>query len=156
MINAYGALAFLYMRSKRHARWPVEALRLIMQPPIDLQQLRIFNQDGIPRAACSWAHLSAEAEALLVQGEILRPAQWRSGDRLWLMEVIAPYEQGSGGQVLRAFMRGLPEQIQRFRYLRIDNNNQVKKIVEINRRGSGWSAPVVARNLKELDSGRRN
>jgi len=157
MIGAYGALAFLYMRSKRHARWPVEALRLIVQPPIDLQQLRIFNQDGIPRAACSWAHLSPEAEALLVGGEILKPAQWRSGDSMWLMEVIAPYEQGSGGRVLRAFMRDLPKKIQRFRYLRVENNNRAVKIVEFNRRESGgWHAPVIAKTLKELGSGRRH
>ena len=153
-LRGYGALAFLYMRSPRYANWPVKALRLFIQPPIDLKQGRLFHHDGIPRAACTWAHLSPEVEEAWVNGDLPKPAQWLSGDSLWLMDIVAPYGQGSGGQALRAFMRNLPEKITRFRYLRVDKSGKLKKIVEIKRReGGGWHAPVVAKTLKELNNG---
>ncbi len=154
-LRAYGALAFLYMRSPRYANWPFGALRLLLQPPIDLRQTRLFNHDGIPRAACIWANFSPEAEENWVNGNLPQPTHWRSGKSLWLMDIVAPYGQGSGGQVLRAFMRDLPEKITRFRYQRVDKGRRPMKIVEINRReGGGWHAPVVARTLKELNNGR--
>lgn len=154
MLNGYGALAFLYLRAPRYADWPVKALRLFIQPPIDLRQGRLFFHDGIPRAACTWAHFSPEVEANWVNGALPKPAQWRSGPVVWLMDIVAPYGQGSGGQVLRAFMLGLPEKITRFRYLRVDDSGNLEKIVEIKRReGGGWHAPVIAKTLKELNDG---
>lgn len=151
MLKQYAALAFLYLRSPRYADWPVKALRLVMQPPIDLKQARLFFHDGIPRGACTWAHLGDEAEAELVRGELLTPAQWRSGPNLWLMDIVAPYGQGSGGQMLRVFMRGLPEKILRFRYMRVDANGKLRKIVDFKRRDTGgWHAPVIARDLSTL------
>lgn len=107
-ITAYGGLCFLYMHSTRHAGWSVQQLRRIVQPPIDLKQAKIFYYEGVPRAACTWAHLDDAAERQLLLGQPLTPAQWRSGPNLWLMEIIAPYEQGTGARAFRAFMEHIP------------------------------------------------
>ena len=41
--------------------------------------------------AVLWAFLSEEAEAKLSQTPMrLRPDEWKSGDRCWVVEVIAP------------------------------------------------------------------
>ena len=143
-IQAYGALSFLYMRSPRHAKWPVEALRRIVQPPVDLKQARIFSYEGVPRAAVTWAHLSEEAEQQLLAGELIRPAQWRSGPRLWMMEVVAPYQQGTGATVFRTFMEHIPEATDTFRYMRVDAEGKVRRIVESTRlHDNSWGARII-------------
>ena len=148
-LQAYGGLSFLYLRSPRHAAWPVKNLRLIIQPPIDLHQSRIFYHEGVPRAACTWAHLSDEAQARVIKSDPITPSQWRSGRNLWLMEIIAPYNQGSGARVFRTFMRHVPQEITRFRYLRVDADGSPPRIMQVDRpAGSAWRAPRV---IQETD-----
>jgi cytolysin-activating lysine-acyltransferase len=61
-------------------------------PPILLGQYRIFRSEGRV-AAC--AALSETAEARLQEPDAgLAPAEWKSGDRLWLVNLFAP--QGHG------------------------------------------------------------
>lgn len=142
-ITAYGGLCFLYMHSSRHAGWSVQQLRRIVQPPIDLKQAKIFYYEGVPRAACTWAHLDDAAERQLLLGQPLTPAQWRSGPNLWLMEIIAPYEQGTGARAFRAFMEHIPAGISRFRYARVDANGKIRRFVESTRLADGaWGAKI--------------
>ena len=61
-LQLYGALAFLYFHSARHRRWPLESLRLILQPPVDLDQAKIFYHEGAPRGAITWGLLDEAAE----------------------------------------------------------------------------------------------
>lgn len=148
-ISAYGALCFLYMRSPRHAEWSVRQLRRIVQPPIDLMQARIFYYDGVPRAACTWAHLDEETERQVMAGKPLTPAQWRSGPKLWLMEIIAPYEQGTGASAFRAFMDNIPEKIESFRYMRLNESGEIKRIIESTRlHDRSWGAKTLT-NIME-------
>ncbi|WJS85371.1 toxin-activating lysine-acyltransferase [Paracoccus sp. TOH] len=148
-ISAYGALSFLYMHSSRHLDWPLRDIRRIVQPPIDLKQARIFYYDGVPRAACTWAHLNGEAERQFLAGAPLRPAQWRSGPRLWLMEIVAPYEQGTGANAFRAFIEHIPEGIKSFRYLRVSGAGEVRRVVESTRlRDRSWGAKILTTALE--------
>src|SRR5262245_54605554 len=70
--------------------------------PVILQQFRMFYQDAPageggkrPIGVALWARVSEEVEARLAQGVTkLRPQDWKSGERLWVVEVIAPF----GGQ----------------------------------------------------------
>ena len=78
--------------------------------PVILQQFRMYYQNAAPaeggqrligvlrqRASkmALWARVSAEVEAMLEQGTTrMRPQDWKSGDRLWVVEIIAPF----GGQ----------------------------------------------------------
>ena len=143
-ISAYGALCFLYMHSACPADWPVFALRRIMQPAIDLTRARIFFHEGVPRAACTWAHLRPGVEARMLAGQPIRSNGWRSGLRLWLMEIIAPYEQGTGAMVFRTFMKEIPERIRSFRYRRIGKNGKPARIMEASRlEGGSWRARII-------------
>lgn len=148
-ISAYGALCFLYMHSPRHSALSVQNLRRIVQPPIDLRQARIFYYEGVPRAACTWAHLDDKAEQQLLAGQPLAPAQWRSGPQLWLMEIIAPYEQGTGAQAFRAFMKNIPSGIKNFRYARLGSSGGVRRTTESTRLdGGGWGAKILPQMAK--------
>lgn len=155
-ISAYGALSYLFMRSPRYVDWSVGMLRRVIQPPIDLKQTKIFYYDGYPRAACIWAHLNDSAEQQLLEGHFLRPAQWRSGPKLWLMEIIAPYEQGTGARAFRGFMKNIPDTIKNFRYMRIGADGRPKRVIESSRiHGKSWSAKVLPSiaTKKELSNG---
>lgn len=150
-IAAYGALCFLYMHSTRHAGWSVQHLRRIVQPPIDLRQARIFYYDGVPRAACTWAHLDDAAEHQLLLGQPLTPAQWRSGPNLWLMEIIAPYGQETGAKAFRAFMDHIPKGIKSFYYARVNASGKIKRVVESTRLGDGAWGAKIRPNIMERD-----
>jgi cytolysin-activating lysine-acyltransferase len=45
----------------------------------------------LPVAFVSWARLSEEAEKKFITTQKLSPADWKSGDRLWLVDVVTPF-----------------------------------------------------------------
>lgn len=143
-LQLYGALAFLYFHSVRHRRWPLESLRLILQPPVDLDQAKIFYHEGAPRGAITWGLLDEAAEQSLLRGEMLKPAQWHSGRNFWLMEVLAPYEQGTGPRMIRWVKDNLPDTVDRFRFMRTGADNRLKRTVESRRLdGKSWGAQIL-------------
>lgn len=67
-------------------------LEWFVLPPILLGQFRILYEKRRAVALATWGLLSPEAEKR--PGEPsprLSPADWKSGDRLWLVSVIAPF-----------------------------------------------------------------
>lgn len=53
-----------------------------------------LSKDGLeqaPLGVAIWPHLSAEAEAKIDRGQKLELGDWKSGDRLWLLELISPF-----------------------------------------------------------------
>ena len=50
----------------------------------------------IPTALATWALLSEDAEARIIEFGIrkLAPADWKSGDRLWLMDLLVAVGNG--------------------------------------------------------------
>lgn len=133
-LRAYGDFAFLYLRSDFHRNLPLHLARLGIQPAIDLGYYKVFHVDGIPRYGVTWAFLSDEAEEKLKAGQVLAPAEWRSGPNMWVIEIIAPYGQGSAAAVVKWLRHNLPEQVQTVRYLRVDADRNVNRVVEINRK----------------------
>lgn len=143
-LQLYGALAFLYFHSARHRRWPVESLRLILQPPVDLDQAKIFYHEGAPRGAITWGLLDEAAEQSLLRGEMLKPAQWHSGRNFWLMEVLAPYEQGTGTKMMRWVKDNLPDTVNTVRFRRIGPDHKPKRVIESHRlQGKTWGARIL-------------
>ena len=75
--------------------------------PVILQQFRMYYQNAAPaeggkrligvlRQRASkmvlWARVSEDVEQMLERGTLkMRPQDWKSGDRLWVVEVIAPF-----------------------------------------------------------------
>jgi hypothetical protein len=47
--------------------------------------------EQMPLGVAIWAKLSEAAEAKLEKGERLTMEEWRSGDRVWLVELISPF-----------------------------------------------------------------
>jgi cytolysin-activating lysine-acyltransferase len=98
-LRLYGDVLFVAFRSARHTGVPLVQIRAAFEPPLVLGQVRVFRFDDVPRGFFTWAWLSAEAERRYVTGDALAPEDWRSGDRLWLIDLIAPYRGLTSGIV---------------------------------------------------------
>ena len=67
-------------------------LEWIVMLPILLQQFRLFYAKDRPIGVALWAYVSDDVQERLAQGSTRRaPNDWKSGDNLWLAELIAPF-----------------------------------------------------------------
>ncbi|WP_149194181.1 toxin-activating lysine-acyltransferase [Luteimonas suaedae] len=113
--EALGQVVWLLSQSPLHREMKLKDLEWSFMPAILKEQFRIFRFGPLPKLAgvdppefkltgftregieqlplgvAIWAHLSEAAEAKLENGEHLGAEDWRSGDRLWLVEFVAPF-----------------------------------------------------------------
>ena len=87
-----GAVVGLMADSDLHRRWRVADIVRLIYPPLELQQAWVFFRGKNPVGYFSWAYLSAEAEeGFQTATRRLKATDWKSGNRLWYIDVIAPY-----------------------------------------------------------------
>lgn len=91
-IPLLGPVAWLLMQQPATRHLLLSDLEWRVMPPLLLEQSRIYTRDDLPLAFVSWARLSEEvAQRYRRVPHRLSPADWRSGDRLWLVDVVAPF-----------------------------------------------------------------
>jgi cytolysin-activating lysine-acyltransferase len=91
-LPALGPVTWLMMQqgASRHAF--VADLEWRVMPALVLEQAKLYMKDNAPIAFVSWARLSAEAaERYRRPPHHLGPADWKSGDQVWLVDLIAPF-----------------------------------------------------------------
>ncbi len=92
-----GELTWLMSQSPTHKHFTIGDLEWLVMPAVLLEQFRVFHGDKHPLGFALWAHLSEDAEKKLNdavmagQGARLRPDEWKPGDRLWLVDLVAPF-----------------------------------------------------------------
>jgi cytolysin-activating lysine-acyltransferase len=92
-----GDVTWLMSHSPTHKHLFLADLEWLVLPPIMNKQFRLFNSGNRPFAYASWALLTEEAEKRLLSGQPrLRPGDWRAGDRLWLIDLVAPFGGADG------------------------------------------------------------
>lgn len=91
-----GEIVWLLTQSPIHKTLFLSDLEWMVMPALLLEQFRIYYKQGQPAALVLWASVSEEADARLSASgsSRLRPDEWRSGDALWLIDMVAPF----GGQ----------------------------------------------------------
>jgi cytolysin-activating lysine-acyltransferase len=113
--EAIGQIVWLLSQSSLHRELKIKALETSFMPAVVSEQFRIFRfgptpglsdadpasfaqfgltREGLetmPLGVAIWASLSQAAEAKLEAGEPLAPADWTSGDRTWIVELISPF-----------------------------------------------------------------
>jgi cytolysin-activating lysine-acyltransferase len=88
----FGQVVWLMMNMPIYRHVFLTDLEWMVLPPIMLTQYRLFRADNRAVAFAAWAYLSEAAEARLQEPiPRLAPADWRSGDRLWLVNLFAPF-----------------------------------------------------------------
>jgi cytolysin-activating lysine-acyltransferase len=130
LLRHYGDALFLAFRSPRHQEASVATLRRHLEPPLQLGQYRIFYFDGVPRGLYTWAWFDTEAEKRLVRGDPLGADDWISGDRLWIVDMIAPY-RGMSSSMARFIMTRGNFTDREFTFRRVTNKNTTVRIVNI-------------------------
>jgi cytolysin-activating lysine-acyltransferase len=91
-----GEMAWLMTQSLLHRSLPIEALEWLAMPALIHEQFYIFRDAERPVGLALWAKCGRAAEAKLERG-LLEPEnrltleEWRSGDTIWLVDLIAPF-----------------------------------------------------------------
>lgn len=113
---ALGEIAWLLTQSPTHRYGLFLAdLEWLVMPPLTLGQYRLFYAEGKPIGAALWAFVDDTVGQRLAGGGRLAANEWRSGDRLWLVELIAPF---GNQQTMIDNLRQTALADRRFRFLR--------------------------------------
>lgn len=87
-----GEVVWLMAHSKVHQEWPIASVFQWAIPAISLKQCRLYRKNGRPVAYVAWAYLSKEVEeSYVLNPQSLQPKDWKSGNRGWLIDWIAPF-----------------------------------------------------------------
>lgn len=88
-----GSAAWLWMHSKSHRDAPLHTLSVLLLPAIKRRQFILAAEAGRPVFYLAWAKLSAEAESRYLRNSPLSmpEADWDSGERMWILDWIAPF-----------------------------------------------------------------
>jgi len=87
-----GEIVWLMSQSSLHKQFFISDLEWFVMTPVLLQQFRTYYATDKPVGVVLWASVSDEVAERLAQGTTkLRPQDWKSGDKLWIVEVIAPF-----------------------------------------------------------------
>lgn len=87
-----GPVLWLYLHAPSHRHLFFADAEWLVLPPLVLGQSKVYLKDDAPLAYASWAWVSNEVEQRLLKGQTrLAPADWKSGDRLWLVDLVAPF-----------------------------------------------------------------
>lgn len=127
---ALGRLSFLASFCPLHRQFPGAALARIFIPAINNNCVRFFqNEDDQVCAALIWARLSDEvSERMLFDQKPPDAAEWNSGNNLWFLDILAPFNHGR--IVARHIARNPPEGP--FYFARLGEGGILRKVVRGN------------------------
>jgi cytolysin-activating lysine-acyltransferase len=87
-----GEIVWLMSQSPLHKQFFIADLEWLVMTPALLQQFRLFYDQTKPIGVVFWATVNEEVEGRLAAGTTrMRPQDWKSGDRLWVVDLIAPF-----------------------------------------------------------------
>ena len=99
--HVLGEIVWLFSQSPLHKNLFIADLEWAVMPAILLEQFRIYpGPNGAPGGLVLWASVSEETDRRLASGHTrIAPHEWRGGDNLWLMEIVAPF--GGTDEILK-------------------------------------------------------
>lgn len=122
-----GEVTWLLTQSPLHRALAIGDLEGLVMPALLAEQFYIFRDGDRPVGLAMWARTTTEGEAKLGRGMIepanrLTLAEWQSGDRLWLVDLVAPFanEENRHREVMMADLIAGPLAGHAFSFHRID------------------------------------
>lgn len=136
--HVLGEITWLISQSPLHCNLRVADLAWLVMPALAHKQFHLFRDGDKSIGVALWANLDAEgerkiAEGLLQPGNQLSEADWMAGDRLWLVDLIAPFATAENRHREVMFADLLTGKLKgrAFKTLRLDPAGGERKIVEI-------------------------
>jgi cytolysin-activating lysine-acyltransferase len=107
-----GEIVWIMSQSMLHKTLFISDLEWMVMTPIALQQFRLFYDEEKPIGVALWAFANNEVEArLLAGGARLRPQDWRSGEKLWIVDVISPWGEVAGERLQTVMLKDLKDNV---------------------------------------------
>jgi hemolysin-activating ACP:hemolysin acyltransferase len=123
-----GEIAWLMLRVDARRGWHIWDFARLVMPAIGRQQFRLYYDGTVPIAYASWAFLSAEAETrFLADAKGLRPEDWASGDRAYIVDFIA--QRGAVAKIAPLLRRD--PLLQSYRIRAFKRRNGQPKLIEL-------------------------
>ncbi len=97
-----GTAAHLMLQCRSYAGFPMACLTAWIQPAILLRQIKFFfDYKGRALGYMTWAFLAPDVEERWLSDPrvLLHFSEWNEGDRLWIMDFVAP--SGFGRTIAR-------------------------------------------------------
>lgn len=93
MESVIGAVCLLATKSNTHRHLFASDYEWLILPAIRLRQFSLLrNKKNEPMAFVSWALVSDNVEKRLLDGILkLKPAEWKSGNKIYIIDVISPF-----------------------------------------------------------------
>lgn len=87
-----GPALWLYARDPIKKFMFVGDIDATVLPPIILDQCRLYTKNNLPYAFVTWALVNDEIDSRLRSTQPkLAPHEWKSGENVWLIDMIAPF-----------------------------------------------------------------
>lgn len=91
-----GEMTWLLTQSPLHRAMAIGDLEWLVMPALVHEQFYVFRDGDRPVGLALWAETDAVGESKLDKGMIepenrLTLEQWKGGDRLWLVDLVAPF-----------------------------------------------------------------
>ena len=124
-----GEMVWLYSMSELHRTWPIGSIHQWLLPALINKQYRIYHKGKKPVGFITWARMSAEVETAYVRNtRSLQPKDWNSGDRLWGLDLVAPF--GDGKRIIKDLRHNVfPNDVGRF--LRVRKGDDTLRIMYV-------------------------
>jgi cytolysin-activating lysine-acyltransferase len=129
-----GEMTWLLTQSPLHRALAIGDLEWLVMPALLNEQFYIFRDGDRPVGLALWAKTDAVGERKLAGGLIdpenrLTLEEWSTGDRVWLVDLIAPFADESNRhlEVMMADLISGPLRSQEFRFHRVDPKTGVRE-----------------------------
>ncbi len=97
-----GEITWLMTQSAAHRGFFISDLEWMIMVPVMQQKFRLFYDKDKPVGVALWAQINADVEKRLLAGNTrMRPQDWASGQKVWIIEIIAPF--GGHDEMLQDF-----------------------------------------------------
>lgn len=87
-----GPALWLFARDERKKFTFIADQDWLVMPPLILDQCKLYMKDEIPWAFCTWAFVNGQVDERLGSSiPKIAPHEWKSGEHLWLIDVVTPF-----------------------------------------------------------------
>lgn len=136
--HVFGEIVWLLSQSERHASITAGDMSWLIMPPILSRQFYIFREGERPIGVALWATLDEASERKVMQGlratnAKLEDAEWTAGERLWLVELVAPFAttENRHAELMMADLVTGPFSQRAFKMLSSNAGNRDQQVVEV-------------------------